>query len=67
MTLFGTPADADRLLGIRLAEHAVHTWDIVVMSDAPATIGRLDAARTPAIVSTEGIDLDTLRTVFPGI
>ena len=143
MTLFGTPADADQLLGIRLAEHAVHTWDIVVMSDAAATIsadataemidglglivsytgkaahgpleatvittapdrtfrlsirdrvgvapatdadptaaaavrmpaeawirlvyGRLDGAHTPAAVSTEGIDLDMLRAVFPGI
>ena len=143
MSLFGAPADAGRLLQIRLSEHAVHTWDIVVMSDPAATIdadaatemidgldlvvtytgkaaygpleatvvttepdrtfrlsigdavrvapaapsdpaatailrlpaeawirlvyGRLDAAHTPATVVTEGVELDTLRAVFPGV
>ena len=38
MTLFGTPADAARLLSMRLNEHAIHTWDIVVMSDPAATL-----------------------------
>jgi uncharacterized protein (TIGR03083 family) len=144
MTLFGTPADASRLLGLRVAEHAIHTWDVVVMRDpsaevaedavarmidhldavaarsgtttsgplevditttapervfrlsvaekvvlgpaptgddsSPATsnvrmpgealvrlvYGRLDADHTPAGVEAEGIDLDVLRSVFPG-
>jgi hypothetical protein len=38
MTLFGAPADAARLLSMRLNEHAIHTWDIVVMSDPAATL-----------------------------
>jgi uncharacterized protein (TIGR03083 family) len=143
MTLFGTPADADRLLGMRLSEHAIHTWDVIVIRDpsaevaadavafmvdhvepvaarsgsaaggpleveiitsdpersyhlsvgetvtlrpsgsddqAPATAtvhmpseslvrlvyGRLDAEHTPAGVKAEGVDLDALRSVFPG-
>jgi uncharacterized protein (TIGR03083 family) len=140
MTLFGQPADAARLLGMRLAEHAIHTWDVVVMGDPSATIpedavdliidpldqvaartgktesgllevavitsapartlrlsvtdtvtlspaeegasgaslrlpaealirlvyGRLDPDHTPAAVAAEGVDLDTLRGVFPG-
>ena len=143
MSLFGTPADADRLLRIRLSEHPVHTWDIVVMGDpaatlsadaaaemidgldlivtytgkaadgpgetavittdpdrtfrlsvgdavsvAPAAAGdppatavvrlpaeawirlvydRLDAAHTPASVASQGIGLETLRAMFPGV
>jgi uncharacterized protein (TIGR03083 family) len=143
MTLFGTPADANRLLGMRLSEHAIHTWDIVVMRDPSAEVapdaiafmvdhldqvaarsgatggvpleveitttdpdrtfrlsvgatvtlhpasaddaglatskarmpgsalvrlvyGRLDAEHTPASVEADGIDLGTLRSVFPG-
>jgi uncharacterized protein (TIGR03083 family) len=140
MTLFGQPADAVRLLGMRLAEHAVHTWDVVVMDDPAAAIahdavllivdrldqvatrtgktdagplevevvtsdparmlrlsvndkvtlsevgdrasaatlrlpaealirlvyGRLDPDHTPAAVAADGVDLDTLRGVFPG-
>jgi uncharacterized protein (TIGR03083 family) len=142
MTLFGTPADAGRLLGMRLSEHAIHTWDVIVMRDpsdevAPdavafmidhldavagrsgstvggpieveisttepertfrlsvaATVtlhpastddseptakvqmpasalvrlvyGRLDAEHTPTAVVADGIDLDALRSVFPG-
>jgi uncharacterized protein (TIGR03083 family) len=140
MALFGQPADAARLLGMRLAEHAVHTWDVVVMGDPGAAIahdavllildrldqgatrtgrtdagplevevvtsdparmlrlsvedkvtpseagdspsaatprlpaealirlvyGRLDPDHTPAAVAAEGVDLDTLRGVFPG-
>jgi uncharacterized protein (TIGR03083 family) len=38
MTLFGTPADASRLLGMRLSEHAIHTWDVVVMRDPAAEV-----------------------------
>lgn len=143
MSLFGTPADADRLLRIRLSEHAIHTWDIVVMGDPAATLsadaaaemidgldlivtytgkaahgpsettiitsdpdrtfrlsaedavsvaptaagdppatavvrlpaeawirlvyGRLDAAHTPASVASQGIGLETLRAMFPGV
>jgi uncharacterized protein (TIGR03083 family) len=143
ISLFGTPADADRLLGVRLSEHAVHTWDIVVMGDPAATLGadaamemidglglivaytgkpghgpgettvittdpdrtfrlsagdavsiapatsadppatavvrlpaeawirlvygRLDAAHTPETVTSQGISIDTLRAMFPGV
>lgn len=38
MQLFGMDIDAARLLGMRLAESAVHTWDIVVMSDPSAML-----------------------------
>jgi uncharacterized protein (TIGR03083 family) len=38
MKLFGLDVDAARLLGMRLGENAVHTWDIVVMSDPSAVI-----------------------------
>lgn len=38
MTLFGTPADANRLLGMRLSEHAIHTWDVIVMRDPSAEV-----------------------------
>jgi uncharacterized protein (TIGR03083 family) len=144
MNLFGTPADAGRLLGMRLSEHAIHTWDVIVIRDpsaevaadavafmidhldavaarsgstaggpievditttdperafrlsvgekvvlrpategddsSPATskvrtpgealvrlvYGRLDSEHTPEAVEAEGIDLDVLRSVFPG-
>jgi len=142
MTLFGGPADATRLLGMRLSEHAIHTWDVIVIRDpdaevagdavawmvdwldpaarrsgntqggplevgitttnperafrlsvsdtvtllpaaadlppAAATVrlpasalvrlvyGRLDPEHTPATVEADGIDLDTLRSIFPG-
>ena len=39
LTMFGMPSDAARLLTMRLAEHAVHTWDVLVMNDPAATIG----------------------------
>ena len=147
MSLFGTPSDAARLLGLRLFEHAIHTWDVIVIRDPAAEIagdavqrmvdgleliaartgkteggplevdvtttdpvrrfrlsvsdavvltpseasatpetrtstatarmpaaafvrlayGRLDPEHTPAGVETEGVDLDTLRSVFPGV
>lgn len=38
MQLFGMDVDAGRLLGMRLAENAVHTWDIVVMRDPSAVL-----------------------------
>ena len=144
MNLFGSPADASRLLGMRLSEHAIHTWDIIVIRDpsaevapdavafmvdhvaqtaarsgsaagvpleveiitsdpdrtyrlsvaeavklspsdsaagatpATATVhmpseslvrlvyGRLDAEHTPQSVKADGVDLDALRSVFPG-
>jgi uncharacterized protein (TIGR03083 family) len=144
MNLFGTPANAGRLLGMRLSEHAIHTWDVIVVRDpsaevaadavefmidhldavaarsgsaaggpievditttepertfrlsvgekvalrpvsdgdgsSPATskvrmpgealvrlvYGRLDSEHTPEAVEAEGIDLDVLRSVFPG-
>lgn len=142
MNLFGGPADATRLLGMRLSEHAIHSWDVIVIRDpaaevagdavawmvdwldpaarrsgktqagplevdvtttdpdrafrlsvsdtvklvpagadmppASATVrmpaaalvrlvyGRLDPEHTPATVEAAGIDLETLRSVFPG-
>jgi hypothetical protein len=38
MHLFGADHDLAGLLGMRLSEHAVHTWDIVVALDADATV-----------------------------
>jgi uncharacterized protein (TIGR03083 family) len=38
MTLFGAPADANRLLGMRLSEHAIHTWDVIVIRDPSAEV-----------------------------
>jgi uncharacterized protein (TIGR03083 family) len=141
MALFGMDVDAARLLGMRLAENAVHTWDIVVMRDPSAVIaadavndmidhlddlarwsgkhqggpmeveitttepirflrlsvtdavtlspstpnhttptlqlpseafvrlvyGRLDPDHTPASITAEGVDLDAVRAVFPGL
>jgi hypothetical protein len=141
MNLFGMDVDAARLLGMRLAENAVHTWDIVVMNDPSAVIaadavddmidhldlfarytgktdggplevevattepirffrlsvsdsvsitpsisdhatarvqmpseafvrlvyGRLDPEHTPASIEAEGVDLDALRAIFPGV
>lgn len=147
MTLFGAPADANRLLGMRLSEHAIHTWDVVVIRDpsaevaadavasmidrldqvaarsgkpergplevditttgpdrtfrlsvsdavtlapagastaatiGPATAkvrmpaaalvrlvyGRLDSGHTPATVEADGVSLETLRDIFPGV
>jgi uncharacterized protein (TIGR03083 family) len=141
MQLFGRDLDAARLLGMRLAENAVHAWDIAVMDDPSAVIasdavndmvdhlgdvawwvgktgsgpleveivttdpirlfrlsvtdsvklsisaadhatatlqlpsealvrlvyGRLDADHTPASLAAEGVDLDALRAVFPGV
>lgn len=38
VTMFGMHADFARLAGMRLAEHAVHTWDVAVALDRTATI-----------------------------
>ena len=38
MQLFGMDVDVARLLGMRLAETAIHTWDIVVMNDPSAVL-----------------------------
>jgi uncharacterized protein (TIGR03083 family) len=143
MQMFGMDLDIATVMGMRLSEHALHSWDIKVMSDpsvrlsqgvvsaltttyvgrvAPgaksvgehvevliettdpdsrfllavdesATLeenpdttdkqiarlslpaealirlatGRLDATHTPSEVKAEGIELDTLRKVFPGL
>lgn len=153
--MFGTEMGPDQLIGMRLSEHAVHTWDVVVMTEPAATLaadaveaimeglglmagvagkpgrirveatvttsapdatlllsvsdvvqlvpaggaeaevaqaetgpadtgpatadvhmpaealirlvyGRLDPAHTPASVVADGVDLNALRTVFPG-
>jgi uncharacterized protein (TIGR03083 family) len=36
--MFGRESDAAALLALRLGEHAVHTWDVVVSFDPAATI-----------------------------
>lgn len=36
--LFGMTFDAAGLVGLRLGEHAVHTWDVAVMFDPAATV-----------------------------
>ncbi len=39
VTMFGRlPVDLAGLLGLRLSEHALHTWDIAVMLDPAATV-----------------------------
>jgi uncharacterized protein (TIGR03083 family) len=38
LAVFGSPVDFPGLLAMRLAEHAVHTWDIAVALDADATV-----------------------------
>jgi uncharacterized protein (TIGR03083 family) len=38
LQLFGMDLDAARLVGLRLAEHAVHTWDVAVALDPQATV-----------------------------
>lgn len=38
LAMFGMELDAARLAGMRLAEHAVHTWDIAVALDPAATV-----------------------------
>ncbi len=143
LDLFGSERSLPEFLRMRLSEHAVHTWDIVVSFDPTATIpeeaaayvvdnlapvagwtgqkhdeqvsvevrttapelafhldlgpggvgitpssddtdataeltlpteawvrlvyGRLDPDHTPASVEARGIDLDLLRTTFPGV
>ena len=44
LELFGEDRDLANLLQLRLSEHAVHTWDIVVASDPAATVSE-DAVR----------------------
>ncbi len=38
MNLFGSPAGAARLLELRLFEHAIHTWDVIVIRDPEAEV-----------------------------
>jgi uncharacterized protein (TIGR03083 family) len=38
MSLWGMEVDAAALLVLRLNEHAIHTWDVVVMSDPSAPL-----------------------------
>ena len=38
LSLFGMEVDAARLLGMRLGEHALHTWDIAVAFDDTALL-----------------------------
>jgi len=36
--MFGTELDAARLIGLRLSEHALHTWDVEVSIDKAAVV-----------------------------
>jgi uncharacterized protein (TIGR03083 family) len=38
LSMFGMELDAARLLGMRLGEHALHTWDIAVVFDEDAVL-----------------------------
>jgi|SRR5579871_779962 len=38
LSLFGMRVDAARLLGMRLAEHALHSWDVEVVFDGDAVL-----------------------------
>jgi uncharacterized protein (TIGR03083 family) len=142
LDLWGMSLDLSGVLALRLNEHALHTWDVVVTFDPAATVpedattyvlealpmvagwagkpseeqvsvevrttsperafhldvgpggvrlspslddtaaatltlpaeafvrlvyGRLDPDHTPASVTADGVDLDLLRTVFPGL
>jgi uncharacterized protein (TIGR03083 family) len=72
--LFGAPADLGDLAAARLAEHAVHTWDIVVAL-GPAAVVNPDAvallvdglSRTVgyAAQAVEGAEPVTIRTTEP--
>jgi uncharacterized protein (TIGR03083 family) len=38
LSMFGMEVDAAMLFGMRLSEHALHTWDVEVMLDPSATL-----------------------------
>jgi uncharacterized protein (TIGR03083 family) len=38
LQFFGMTLDAVGLIGLRLGEHAIHTWDVAVMGDPAATV-----------------------------
>lgn len=49
LSLFGSDQGLDGLLRMRLGEHAVHTWDVVVTRDADA---QLDADAVELLIDT---------------
>jgi uncharacterized protein (TIGR03083 family) len=58
VSMFGMDLDAAALLGMRLSEHAVHTWDIAVALDAAARVSadavELLADRLPLMMGWMG-------------
>jgi uncharacterized protein (TIGR03083 family) len=48
LDLFGSEQTLTSLLGMRLGEHAVHTWDVVVAADRAATV---DATASGLVIS----------------
>jgi uncharacterized protein (TIGR03083 family) len=60
-TMFGGPADAERLLSMRAYEHAVHSWDVMVIADPTATIAP-DATE----LMVDGLDRVASRSGKPG-
>ena len=74
MPLFGSNADLGGLAAARLAEHAVHTWDIAVALDpdavVPAEAVALLVDRLPGTVvfggkAVEGAEPVTVQTTGP--
>jgi uncharacterized protein (TIGR03083 family) len=74
VSLFGAQADLGDLAAARLAEHAVHTWDIAVALDPTAVVAaeavallvdRLPATLAYAGRAVEGVASVTIRTTGP--
>jgi uncharacterized protein (TIGR03083 family) len=67
LEMFGTPTSLAGLLRMRLGEHAVHTWDVAVALDPPATIPETAAAliiaNLPGLVARAGKSMPNPRTV----
>ena len=68
MHLFGAEQDLAGLLSMRLSEHALHTWDIVVALDPSATVSDDAVAiivdSLPALVGYTGRPARTTRRVL---
>ncbi len=60
LNLFGMVVDAERLLSMRLGEHALHSWDVAVVFDRDAV---LDADATELLV--DGLGALVSRTGQP--
>ncbi len=65
--MFGERRDADGVAGLRLGEHALHTWDVAVALDPSATVSPQAVAllvdTLPALAGRAGRPSDTPRSV----